>query len=340
MHPKELGRLGIPDPKNLNWALRLRWQWLRKIDPTKPWASLPFQANAELEAFFLNGCSYGDGDGTTTLFWKDRWLSGKAIKDIGPLISAMILARIANKRTVCEALADFRWVYDVHGTVTVQVILEFMSLCEFLEEVPLQPGVLDKHIWRLSNSGFYSAKSAYTALFQGSILFGSWECIWKTWAPNKCRFFLWLVAHNRCWTVNRLARHNLPHPDRCPFYDQDKETIHHLLATCMFARQFWSSLLQHTRLSGLSPQPSESTFDDWWMRVLSSVHITLQGGLSSLFILGEWTLWRHRNDCVFNGVAPRVSVALSMVREEALAWCMAGAKDLSVLTATDLVAGS
>jgi hypothetical protein len=52
MHPKELGRLGIPDPKNLNWALRLRWQWLRKIDPTKPWASLPFQANAELEAFF------------------------------------------------------------------------------------------------------------------------------------------------------------------------------------------------------------------------------------------------------------------------------------------------
>jgi hypothetical protein len=33
-------------------------------------------------------------------------------------------------------------------------------------------------------------------------------------------------------------------------------------------------------------------------------------------------------------------VALSMAREEAWAWCMAGAKGLSLLTATDLAAGS
>jgi hypothetical protein len=209
----------------------------------------------------------------------------------------------------------------------VQVILEFMSLRECLEELPLQPGVPDKHIWRLSNFGLYSAKSA-------------WERIWKTWAPSKCHFFLWLVAHNHCWTADRLAHRNLPHLNHYPFCDQDKETIHHLFTTYVFARQFWSSLLQQAGLSGLSPQPSESTFDDWWMRVLSSVHITLQGGLSSLFILGAWTLWQHQNDCVFNGVSPRVSVALSMAREEAWAWCMVGAKDLSLLTATDLAAAS
>jgi hypothetical protein len=114
-------------------------------------------------------------------FGKDRWLSGKGIKDIAPLISAMIPSRIANKRTVCEALADFSWVYDIHGTVTVQFILEFMSLCECLEEIPLQPEVPDKHIWHLSSSGHYSAKSAYPALFQGPTLFSPWERIWKTW---------------------------------------------------------------------------------------------------------------------------------------------------------------
>jgi hypothetical protein len=28
--PKELGGLGISDLQNLNWALRVRWLWLRK----------------------------------------------------------------------------------------------------------------------------------------------------------------------------------------------------------------------------------------------------------------------------------------------------------------------
>lgn len=56
--------------------------------------------------------------------------------------------------------------------------------------------VEDRHIWRFSPSGQYSAKSAYEGFFQfqGGILFGSWERIWKSWAPGNCRFFMWLVA--------------------------------------------------------------------------------------------------------------------------------------------------
>jgi hypothetical protein len=276
------------------------------------------------------------GDGTNTLFWQDRWLFGKSIGDLAPTLSALIPTRIANKRYVVEALNNWRWVSDMHGTVTVQIILELMSLCELLAEVSLQSGVPDKHIWRLSSSGTYSAKSAYNAMFQGSIPFGPWECIWKSWAPNKCRFFLWLVAHNHYWTTDRLARRNLPHLDRCPLCDQEEETIHHLLVTCIFSHQLWCILLQHVGLAGMSPQPSEASFDEWWRRVISSATSTLKGGLNSLLMLGAWTLWRHRNDCVFNGVSPRLSTALAMAMEEAWAWCMAGAKGLSLLTANDL----
>jgi hypothetical protein len=43
---------------------------------------------------------------------------------------------------------------------------------------------------------------------------------------------------------------------------------------------------------------------------------------------------------VFNGVSPRLSTALDMAREEAWAWCMAGARSLSLLTATDLAVES
>jgi hypothetical protein len=71
--------------------------------------------------------------------------------------------------------------------------------------------------------------------------------------------------------------------------------------------------------------------------VVSSVSANVRG-LNSLIILGAETLWQRRNDCVFNGASPRMSMA--MARDEAWAWCMAGAKGLSLITASDLVPSS
>ncbi|KAM0830939.1 hypothetical protein ACQ4PT_065880 [Festuca glaucescens] len=36
--PKSLGGLGIPNMRLLNLALRCRWAWLKKLDPSRPWA--------------------------------------------------------------------------------------------------------------------------------------------------------------------------------------------------------------------------------------------------------------------------------------------------------------
>lgn len=36
-HPTEHGALGISDLKNLGWALRMRWLWLQKTEPNRPW---------------------------------------------------------------------------------------------------------------------------------------------------------------------------------------------------------------------------------------------------------------------------------------------------------------
>jgi hypothetical protein len=41
-----------------------------------------------------------------------------------------------------------------------------------------------------------------------------------------------------------LARRGLDHPDKCPLCDQEEESIDHLLVSCVFARQFWLTLLQ------------------------------------------------------------------------------------------------
>jgi hypothetical protein len=178
----------------------------------------------------------------------------------------------------------------------------------------------------------YSAKSAYESFFLGSTLFAPWEKIWKSWAPPKCRFFMWLVVHNKCWTADRLARRGLPRPECCPLCDQDDETINHLLVVCVFAREFWFLLLRQVSLHALSPQPSENSFLDWWERASSATSELVRQVVNYLIILGAWILWNHRNRCVFDGSVPSVAGALILAGEEHRLWTSAGARGLSLLS--------
>jgi hypothetical protein len=191
------------------------------------------------------------------------------IKDFALVVHALVPKTIRNKRTVKEALLQGQWVSDFQGALTVPVLLQYLELFQELEQVVLQPEVPDMHIWRLSPTGKFSSKSAYMAMFQGSISFQLAERISKPWAPNKCKFFIWLVEHDRCWTADRLARRGLDCLEQCPLCDQQPETINHLLASCVFARQFWlvfcilwdccSLCLSHRmrvlRSGGLPPHP-------------------------------------------------------------------------------------
>jgi hypothetical protein len=119
--------------------------------------------------------------------------------------------------------------------------------------VQLQQEVDDTHQWRFDASGKYSARSAYGNLFLGATLFQPYERFWKAWASPKFELFMWLTAHKRCWTSDRLARLGLPHPEHCPLCDQEDETLDHLLVSCVFTDSFgtWSYgkwgciLLQH-----------------------------------------------------------------------------------------------
>ena len=182
---------------------------------------------------------------------------------------------------MAQALLNGKWVEDIKGALTVQILVEYLQIWDLVDGLTLQQDVPDQFRWKFTQSGLYSSKLAYAAFFFGTIKFGSWRRSWKSWAPPRCKFFIWLVFHNRCWTADRLAKRDLPHREACPFCDQAEELIHHLLVGCVFTRQVWVMILQHLGLFNLAPGGAESRFSGLWKKASSAVPKDLRKGLNS-----------------------------------------------------------
>jgi hypothetical protein len=62
---------------------------------------------------------------------------------------------------------------------------------------------------------------------------------------------MWLAAHSKRWTADRLAKRGLAHTEHCPLCDQE-ETINHLLLSCVFSRQIRFYVLEKFGLQALA----------------------------------------------------------------------------------------
>lgn len=258
--PLQYGGLSIHDLELQSWALRIGWLWMQKTDASRPWEGLPIEVPRQARAMFQVAVATIVGNGQSTKFWTDRWLHGQTIQEIAPHLFDIIPKRFVKQRTVAQGLTDRAWVADIQGALTVQIIIEDLRVWDLVEGFSLQQHAQDKHTWRFTQSGVYSSKSAYEAFFLGTIRFAPWKGIWKTWSPPRCKFFLWLAINNRCWTAERLAKRNLPHPSACPLCDQAEETMDHLLISRVFAREVWALVFQKLNLLPLAPQPSVGRF--------------------------------------------------------------------------------
>ena len=134
------------DLELFGYALRMRWLWLRKTDPNRPWLGLAEEKEPVVEAMFQASIYIELGDGCTTLFWSDRWLQGKSLIDLAPcLCNAGV--RIRTRRTVAQALLNGQWIKDITGALTVQVLLDFLQIWEKLQHVQLHEHP-DRVCWR------------------------------------------------------------------------------------------------------------------------------------------------------------------------------------------------
>jgi hypothetical protein len=175
----------------------------------------------------------------------------------------------------------------------------------------------DSFRWRWERNNSYSARSCYEGMFGARVDMAGALQVWKSRAPPNCKVFMWLLVRTRCWTADRLSRRGLPHPASCPFCDQGDESLDHLLMGCVLAREVWAVFLRLWGKLHWMPQP-DSTLVHWLQDKKGG-----PGGDRDLWtavVLVCWTLWRHRNDVVFEGLAPSRAVVIHRISEEAELW--------------------
>jgi hypothetical protein len=68
---KVFGGLGIRNLRIHGLAMRVRWEWLRRTDMTRPWQGLNFIIDGKAREVFDSLVKIEVGDGKRVLFWRD-----------------------------------------------------------------------------------------------------------------------------------------------------------------------------------------------------------------------------------------------------------------------------
>ena len=144
--------------------------------------------------------------------------------------------------------------------------LQVAHLCQALATIPINATAPDQFISPADVSGCYTAKSTYNRLCFGLLASPTTRCIWKSWAPLRCKIFAWLMVQYRLWTSDRRARHGLQdEPSSCFFCLQEIDCVDHILAHCAYAREVWHRCFDALQINVQVPN-TEEKFTDWWLR--------------------------------------------------------------------------
>ena len=128
MRPLELGGLGIHNLEVMGWALQMRWLWIEKTKPDRPWAGLEIPVHLNTSAMFAISVITNVGNGQNTLFWSDCWLLGQNLENLAPNVFKCVPPKVRRTRTVAEALLDLTWVSDIKGALGWHGLVEYLQL--------------------------------------------------------------------------------------------------------------------------------------------------------------------------------------------------------------------
>ncbi|KAG8100647.1 hypothetical protein GUJ93_ZPchr0013g35164 [Zizania palustris] len=244
------------------------------------------------------------GCGTTISLWHDLW---------SPMPLAMLLPRLFSfAKSKKISLACF----CKHPELSFHFFLPLSpeALCEFqqLQTLSLALGPLSdsRDSWTLLwGSSNFRPHRFYNSSFANSQVHPLFPQIWKTQCSNKIKVFFSLLLLDRLNTREILKRKKILLDSSdclCILCSRGiLESSMHLFFQCDFSVSCWSSV-------GICWDSSPSAAD----LVENFRRVTQWSFPLELIFVSCWSLWIHRNNCIFRNQQPSRRAWLSLFRSE------------------------
>lgn len=141
-------------------------------------------------------------------------------------------------------------------------------------------------------------------------------------SPKKVNVFNWQTNLNRIPTCDSLLKRQIPlQATTCFLCNEEMETVDHMFTSCHFSAapsgQNWDHGAGYNRSLHFS-------FKD-----IMDIPYTLRGdaefkkGIHVLFMASMWCIWKHRNQILFDKIAPSVNGILCEILVLTALWLKA-----------------
>ena len=263
------------------------------------------------------------GNGESINIWDDPWLSlTSQERPMGPPNEAHV------KLSVADLIDHTTKDWDV---AKIQLLLPAYEN-SITSIKPSLTGTPDKLVWLGTKSGEYTTKSGYyTAVNKEDNMAGvaiaggfKWKnSVWNLPCAPKVKLFSWKLLRGAIPVGERLVERQVPIDPLCKRCSCS-ESIVHLLFHCRFAQRVWHLAPLATTLDVSRTIDLMSSWDSLCaLKCLPPAGITT-GSLVPWIL---WSLWKARNNFVFEGHSASPEETLSTAIRLAREWGVEVKKD-------------
>jgi ribonuclease HI len=315
-YPKALGGMGFRDLHSFNLAMIAKQGWniitkphtlVAKIYKARYFPNSSFFDSRlghnpsytwrgiwKARSILMHGCRWIIGSGANIKVMSDPWLrddDGAWIQS--PQTQGAHNINVNDLMLPNEKKWDKEKIEGLFSSDVVNRILD-VPLFDMVEE--------DKLIWNDSMHGEYSVKSGYNMLLDiigkgvNPTSHEQWSNIWKIQAPPKAKHLLWRIGKGCIPTRTRLHDRCVPCPLICPICEHGNEDDWHIFFNC-------HESIQAIQSAGLDHVITARTQHfSTVAELIFSICTNEDRATAGRFAVLMWTLWKNRNDKVWNDV--------------------------------------
>jgi hypothetical protein len=340
----------------MNTSLLAKWRWKLLVEGDEMWKKVvkakygnEVVGNASLNiANFRNSasgwwrdiCRIDDGvgwfrqvavrkvgNGGTTRFWKDVWVTNQSLESLFPRlfgISVQQEALVSDMGSWENGVWSWEFLWRRQFFVWEEALVQQLLTTIELKHLSTND---DSWEWTPAIDEGFSVKSLYvyldntlsTYVQRNAMETFAFRYIWKSGAPSKVSALAWQVLLDRVPTKDNLHYRGILSQEEivCSVCADKIETASHLFLHCDFAANVWYALNRWLGVIIILPPNLVMSYSCF---VACGNNRKYRKGFSLVWLAFVWGMWRMRNDRIFNNKVTTTEEVVDYIQRISWQW--------------------